>query len=356
MSLVKLSEARRFMIDCFKAVGAKLKPAEQHAEILVQADRMGHQSHGLNRLEKYLNDIIYKDCEPNNEPEILTESHSTAWVDAHNCLGSTASFFGTDLAIQKAKECGMGFVAVKGSNHHGMVGFWARLCANEGLIGLAFTNSSPLLAPTRSKKVALGTNPLAIVAPAADGEMLYLEMATTAVALGAIEMRLRAHQPIPLGWALGPDGHETTDAELAFKTSMLMPLGGGEMTSGYKGYGLSAAVDMLSGILAGSNYAHHVRKWGSARGTPANLGHSFMAIKPECYAPGFGERITECIRYWRTLPPADPKKPVMAPGDVEKQAMEKTDKQGGILYLPELIEASITLAEKLRVQPMQISE
>ncbi|XP_026763494.2 uncharacterized oxidoreductase YjmC-like isoform X1 [Galleria mellonella] len=355
MGKVVTSEVLRFMTDCFKSVGANAKAAEQQAELLLRADRMGHPSHGLNRLELYINDIIKGACQPNNQPKVLKQSASTAWVDANNVLGATASHFGMDLAIKKARDTGVGWVTVKGSNHNGMAGFWAQKASDQGFIGMAFTNTSPLMAPTRSKKQALGTNPLSVVAPASQGESFYLDMATTAVAVGKIEMQLRKGEPLPHGWAQGPDGKETTDARLAFDTCCLMPLGGGEKTSGYKGFGLAAMVELFCGISSGSNYGHHVRSWShSGAGGPANLGHCFVAIDPENFAPGFKDRLTESIQHWRQLEPTDPKLPVQAPGDKEKALARQSDARGTVSYVKQQIESSAALAKRLQVKPMDV--
>ncbi|XP_038211481.1 uncharacterized oxidoreductase YjmC-like isoform X2 [Zerene cesonia] len=355
MARVATREALRFMTDCLKAVGAASRAAQQQAELLIEADRVGHPSHGLNRLELYVNDIISGACMPNNEPKVLKETASTAWIDANNVLGATVSHFAMDIAVKKAKESGVGWVSVKGSNHNGMAGYWARKASEKGLIGMAFTNTSPLLAPTRSKKAALGTNPLSVVAPASAGETFYLDMATTAVAVGKIEMQMRKEEKLPNGWAQDPDGKETNDAHLAFKTGCLMPLGGGEQTSGYKGYGLAAMVELFCGILSGSNYGHHIRSWShSGDGGPANLGHCFVALDPECFAPGFGDRLTDCIHHWRELEPADPSSPVLAPGDKEKKHAELTDAKGTVSYVKQQIESSAALAKRLKVTPMKV--
>ncbi|XP_028166929.1 uncharacterized protein LOC114357507 isoform X1 [Ostrinia furnacalis] len=355
MGKVATADAFRFMTDCLKAAGAAAKAAEQQAELLIQADRLGHPSHGLNRLEMYVNDIVSGACQPNNEPKILKESPSTAWIDANNVLGATASHFAMDVAISKAKNTGVGWVTVKGSNHNGMAGWWAQKAADKGLIGMAFTNTSPLLAPTRSKQSALGTNPMSVVAPASQGESFYLDMATTAVAVGKIEMQRRKGEPIPRGWAQGPDGKETTDAELGYNTACLMPLGGGEQTSGYKGFGLAAMVELFCGISAGSNFGHHVRSWSHAgTGGAANLGHCFVAVDPECFAPGFGDRLTEAIQHWRQLEPTDPNLPVLAPGDKEKKSAKETDARGTVSYVQQQIDSSAALAERLKVKPMEV--
>ncbi|VVC96666.1 unnamed protein product [Leptidea sinapis] len=355
MAKVATTEALRFMTDCLKAVGTAAKAAQQQAELLIEADRLGHPSHGLNRLEFYVNDVESGACQPNNEPIILKETPSTAWIDANMVLGATASHFAMDVAISKAKQTGVGWVSVKGSNHNGMAGYWARQAANKGMIGMAFTNTSPLLAPTRSKQSALGTNPISVVAPGSDSETFYLDMATTAVSVGKIEMQRRKGEPLPSGWAQGPDGKETRDANLAFQTGCLMPLGGSEQTSGYKGYGLAAMVELFCGISSGSNYGHHIRSWShSGEGGPANLGHCFVAIDPGCFAPGFGDRLADCMKHWRQLEPTDPSLPVLAPGDKEKEFAEKTDSEGSVSYVEQQIKSSAALAKRLNVKPMSV--
>ncbi|XP_046970030.1 uncharacterized oxidoreductase YjmC isoform X1 [Vanessa cardui] len=357
MGKVATADALRFMTDCLKAVGAAAKAAQQQAELLIEADRVGHPSHGLNRLEFYVNDIISGACKPNNQPKILKENASTAWVDANNVLGATVSHFAMDIAINKAKQTGVGWVTVKGSNHNGMAGYWSKKAADKGLIGMAFTNTSPLLAPTRSKKAALGTNPLSVAAPGSDNETFYLDMATTAVAVGKIEMQMRKGESLPKGWAQDPEGKETQDAELAFKTGCLMPLGGGEDTSGYKGYGLAAMVELFCGISSGSNYGHKIRSWShSGEGGPANLGHCFIAVDPENFAPGFGDRLTDCMRHWRELEPADKSLPVLAPGDKEKKASALTDSKGTVSYVKQQLDSSAALAKRLSVKPMEVIE
>lgn len=237
IQLVSVEESRRFMIDCFKAVKVPQDHAEQMADLLVAADYRGHFSHGMNRLEMYLNDLAINSTDGSAVPKILKETPSTAWVDGLNGLGAVVGNFCMDLAIKKAKQVGVGWVCAKGSNHYGIAAWYPMRAMKEGLVGMSMTNTSPLMAPTRSKEAALGTNPLALGVPAKDDKYL-LDMATTAVAVGKIEIQRRKGAPLPDGWAQDPEGAVTTDAELAFKTGCLMPLGGPEINSGYKGYGM----------------------------------------------------------------------------------------------------------------------
>lgn len=293
------------MADCFVALETPRKNAELMADLLVSADYRGHFSHGMNRLEMYLNDLKTKSIDGTAEPTVLSETPATAWVDGQNGLGAVVGKFCMDLAIKKAKTVGVGWVCAKRSNHYGIAGWHTMHAEQEGLIGVSMTNTSPLLCPTRSLKPALGTNPISLAAPAKNGDSFVLDMATTAVAVGKIELQRRKGEPIPAGWAQGPDGNVTTDSNLAFETGCLMPLGGAEITSGYKGFGLAALVEILCGISAGAHYGTHVRKWtlSGAAEPDTNLGQVFIAVDPNCFAPGFTDRMSDMNDILRNLPP-----------------------------------------------------
>ncbi|XP_049876985.1 uncharacterized oxidoreductase YjmC [Pectinophora gossypiella] len=355
MPEVAIEEARRFMEESLQSVGTPAQQAKDHAALLLHADMTGHFSHGLNRLELYINDIRSGATDAKAQPVVLKQKGATAWVDGCDGLGATVGNFCMDLAIKKAKEVGVGWVAAKRCNHFGMAGWWAEKAKSEGLIGMAFTNTSPILVPTRAKQSALGTNPLAMSAPAKNGDFLSVDMASTAVAVGKIEVQIHKGEPIPDGWALGPDGKPTNDAQVAFKTGRLLPLGGFEQTSGYKGYGLSAMVEAFCSGLSGSNSTHNIRSWAlkSDEGSP-NLGQCFVAIDPECFAPCFGERMADCLQHWRNMEPVDPSLPVLAPGDKERINEEKTKKKGTITYAPNQILHCNELAKKLNIKPIQV--
>ncbi|KAF7283894.1 hypothetical protein GWI33_022725 [Rhynchophorus ferrugineus] len=346
-----LEEAKRFMIDCFKAVGTPQDHAEIVSENLLEADYRGHYSHGMNRLEMYIRDIQGGSTDAKAEPAVLKETVATALVDGKNGLGAVVGRRCMDLAIKKAKEVGIGFVVARGSNHYGIAGKYALQAIDEGLLGLSFTNTSPFMTPTRAKTATLGTNPLSLGAPANNGDSFVLDMATTAVAVGKIELARRKHEPIPEGWALNDEGMPETNPTIAYKSGKLMPLGGSELNSGYKGYGLGMLVEIFCGILSGSAYGPHVRKWGQSTEL-ANLGQAFMAIDPNAFAPGFEDRMSDLIDYTRNLEPANPEKPVLVHGDKENHHMEKVNNEGGLRYVENQHKTNEKLAEELKVKPM----
>ncbi|VDM77364.1 unnamed protein product, partial [Strongylus vulgaris] len=170
----------RFASDCVMSVGAVESHARQLAEVVVEADVRGHYSHGLNRLdhiicnvlfaEMYVMDLEKKTCKPDGVPKILKERAACAWVDGENLLGPVVGNFCMDLAIQKAKQAGVGWVVAKGSNHYGIAGWYVMRAMREGVIGMSMTNTSPISYPTRSSQPALGTNPIAVGANGTSGD------------------------------------------------------------------------------------------------------------------------------------------------------------------------------------------
>lgn len=352
--VVPLAEVRRFLCDALCSVGVSDDSAVQLADVLVDADYKGHYSHGLNRIEFYIHDVKNKLCDPNAKPVVLKETPSTAWVDGNGGFGPVVGNFCMELAIQKAKHVGVGWVAVKHSNHFGIAGWYSRLALRHGLLGMSFTNASPIVSPTRSTKAALGTNPLSFAAPGKVGDSFVLDMAASVVAMGKIEVQYRKGQPIVDGWAQDAEGRSTTDAAAAMKTGCLMPLGGQEITSGYKGYGLSLMVDTLCGVLSGSSFGPNVRHWFEKVCVEPNLGQCFIAIDPQCFAPGFEDRMSSIMDHLRGMEPADPSKPVLVPGDPERNHMQLVDEEGGIRYHENQLKASATLATQLGIKPMQL--
>ncbi|XP_014258867.1 uncharacterized protein LOC106672169 isoform X2 [Cimex lectularius] len=328
---VRVDDVRRFMKSCLTCVGAPSNHAQQLTDVLVAADVRGHFSHGLNRLEMYVRDIQNKTTDPSAEPTIVKETSSTALVNGNNGLGPVVGNFCMKLAINKASDAGIGWVVTKGSNHYGMAGWYSMQALEHGMMGFSFTNTSPLMSPTRSKGAALGTNPISFTAPAMNGDSFVLDMSTTTSSLGKIEYAKRKQEPIPNVWAQDDEGKPTTDPEVAFKTANLLPLGGREEHGGYKGYGLALMVEALCGISAGSHYGYKIRAWMGA-GSVANLGQCFGAINPDCFETGFKERMSDMMSFLRNMPKADVNKHVLIPGDPERHSEQETVKNDGILY------------------------
>ncbi|XP_037939974.1 uncharacterized oxidoreductase YjmC-like [Teleopsis dalmanni] len=344
--LVSFKESKRFIYDCFVASDVPKDHAKAMAGILASCDYRGIMSHGMNRLEMYMKEIKSGNTDPCAKPKILSETSAVAWVDGRHGLGVVVAEFCMDLAIKKAKKIGVGWVSAKNSNHYVVPALYCLRAMKQGLIGITMTNTSPLMAPKGAKHAILGTNPLSIGAPGCDDQFLF-DVATTQVALGKLELAKRKGSTIPEGWALDKEGKPTTDVNKALEANNLLPLGGLEF--GYKGYGLGAAVDVLSGVLSGATYSTMV----GGRGKPKNLGQLFVVIDPCFFAPDFQQRLTHFNCLLRNCEVADPKNPILVPGDIEIKRLKQVEKAGGIEYTDNQLKTCENLANKLKVKPLQ---
>jgi len=331
--LVDRSQLEKLIAACIEKCGASPSNAELVADVLVAADRRGVPSHGVNRAEMYCGELRAGLIEAHAKPRVVVETVSTATVDGQNGLGAVVSTFAMELCIRKAKETGIGFVVCRNSNHFGIAGYWAEMALREGLIGFAFTNTSPFMVPTRAAVRAGGTNPIACYCPAGL-DSFQLDMATTTVPVGKVEVCHRKGQQIPLGWGVDASGTECTDPSEVLSKGGLTPLGGLEETAGYKGYGLNMMVEILCAVLSGcAQVGPDVPPWRVDRGRAVDYGHCFVCVDPEKFVSGkeFQTALGAYLARMRGLPRADAggTMSVLVPGDPEK-AEEAAAKQHGV--------------------------
>ncbi len=248
-----------FMRDVFTGCGVPADEAAICAEVLITSDRRGIESHGIGRLKLYF-DRIRKGIQlPTTNFEIVRETPATAVVDGHHGMGQVIGVRSMELAIAKARQCGMGSVAVRNSTHFGIAGYYPLMAVKAGMIGMAFTNARPSIAPTFSVQPMLGTNPIAFGAPTDEDCPFLYDAATSITQRGKFEVLARKGKPAKPGWAINANGETITDAEqvlqgFAKDAADLLPLGGaGEDLAGYKGYGLATIVEILSASLQQGN-------------------------------------------------------------------------------------------------------
>jgi L-2-hydroxycarboxylate dehydrogenase (NAD+) len=219
------------------------------------------------------------------------ETPTTMTVDAGAGLGQPVSYRAMKRVIESAREFGCGFATVRNSNHYGIAGYYAMMALKEDMIGMSMTNAAVLVVPTFGRNAMYGTNPIALAVPAGEERPLVVDMATSTVPRGKLEVYDRQEKPIPLGWATDEKGVPTVDAGQVLENFVkragggLLPLGGaGEEMSGYKGYGMGLMVEVLSAVLPGAAFLTHVYpKDAAGKPAPANLGHFFGAWRIDAF-------------------------------------------------------------------------
>ncbi len=290
-SYIGWEQLENFMIDAFVGYGVPREDAAVCADVLLEAERRGIDSHGCNRLKPiYLDRIERGTLLPVTEYEILKETPTTILADAHDGMGMVASRRMMDALIEKARTYGMAGGAIRNSTHYGIAGYWALMAAKAGMVGMTGTNARPSIAPTFGVENMMGTNPLTIAIPTDEEFPFCIDCATSIVQRGKIEVYAREGKDTPAGMVVSRDGSALTDSQqiledLVNGAAALAPLGGiGEEMAGYKGYGYAAAIEILSAAFSGGNFMKAltgVAPDGSPR--MYHLGHFFFVVDPDAF-------------------------------------------------------------------------
>lgn len=328
-----------FTCRIFKSMGCPDNQALIAADCLNQADLRGVDSHGVARLSGYVRLWELKRLNATPEMKIIHETPSTAVLDGDLGLGLVTAPHAMQIAIEKAKIAGTGWVAVQNSNHYGIAGYHSMLALDHDMIGISMTNASPLVAPTFSKSRFLGTNPIAVAIPALNEPPFVIDMATTTVANGKLEVLQRKGENAPLGWTQDKDGNPTTDAFSLRNGGSMLPLGGDREHGGHKGYCLGAMVDIFSAVLSGANYGPWVPPFVAFLEPPANpvgsgIGHFLGAIRVDAFRPAieFKEHMDNWIQTFRNAEPIVGQEQVLIPGDPERELTIERIKNGISLH------------------------
>jgi len=345
----------QFTEDLLKKIGCSASDAQLGAKVLLSADLRGIDSHGVARLSGYVR--LWEKGRINAQPKIHVsyETPSTAVVDGDGGLGLVVAPFAMQVAIEKAKQVGTGWVSVKNSNHFGIAGYHAMLALDHDMIGIALTNASPLVAPTFSKERLLGTNPIAVAIPAKEEPPFVADMATTTAANGKLEMLQRKGLDTPTGWVQDKEGNPTTSSHGVKEGGALLPLGGDKEHGSHKGYALGAIVDILSAVLSGANYGPWVPPFVAFLDPLPNLvgqgiGHFFGAMRVDAFRPAdeFTSHMDQWIRRFRSATPTPGHDKVLIPGDPERE-LESVRRTQGIPLLPPVVQDLRELGNKFGV-------
>ena len=326
-----------FMLEALTAMGTSLEDAKIIADVIITSDLWGVRSHGIAHLKMY-HERIKKGLQlPTTRWSLVKDCDATAVIDGGNGMGMVVGYQAMKLAIQKAREYGLGAVAVRNSSHYGVAGYYPLMAVREGMVGLSVTNAHPSIAPTFGVRPMLGTNPIAVAAPTDEPFPYMYDAATAVVPRGKIEVAARANKPIPEGWVINQDGVSATDSSNMIKEMdrgnvALLPVGGlGELMGGHKGYGLATIVEIFSAAFQDGTYL-----WGltdtDAEGNLQflRIGHFFLAIDIEHFIPlDTFKRITgNMMRELRcsTVAPGQPR--IYTAGEKEYYSTQRVQEEG----------------------------
>jgi len=316
----------------FQKVGVSGEDAVLLTDSLIEANLRGVDTHGITRmLCVYVKRMQVGVVNPKTQLQVVREHASTALIHCKNGIGQVASNVAMRMAIEKAKKTGVAFVATTHSNHYGAAAYWAMMALDHGMIGLSSTNAPAVVAPTGGRTPMLGTNPFAVAIPAGQEQPMVLDLATTVVARGRILLHAKQDKPLEPGWAFDELGRPTVDPHAAVK-GLLAPIGG------YKGYGIALAIDLLCGVMTGSNYGTHFPGFLADNMTePTDVGSIFAALNVESFmdAPEFKAGMDKAIREIKTSVKADGVKRIYIPGEIEFETKAERLKNG--IPIPEAV-------------------
>ena len=345
----------KFCMDAFQKFGFTKEESRIISDVLIMSDDFGIESHGMQRLVRYHKGIESGLIHVDAKPEVVFETPISAVIDGHSGMGQLIGHKAMQMAIEKAKTCGVGIVTVRNSNHYGIAGYYARLAIEQGLLGFSCTNSEAIMVPTFGKKAMLGSNPIAVCAPAEPYPFFY-DASTTVVTRGKLEMYNKMDKPIPTGWAVNKAGVSSNSANevlgniKAAEGGGIVPLGGDtEQLGGHKGYGYGMICELFSSILSQGFTSAHTMKNGFS-----GICHGFMAINPaffgdpEAIKAHFSTFLTEL----RESPKANGADRIYTHGEKEMEAVERVKEQGVPVNINTLREM-IDMANYLGMDPKE---
>ncbi len=351
---------KEFLFDFTKSVfmkmGCSTNDSEIIAEVFLAAELRGHSSHGMIRIKDYYE--LWKSGRINVNPDvrIVHESPSTAVVDGDNAIGMIAARKSMEIAIEKAKKAGTGWVATRNSNHFGIAGYYAMMALKHDMTGICLTNANPLVAPTFSISRMMGTNPIAVAIPARNQPPMVADFATTPIARGKLAVAEKKGEKVAFGFVQDKNGNPSDDPTILKSGGSMLTLGGDRVHGSHKGYCLSAIVDIFSAVFSGANFGPFVppsvaylpvleKKVG--KGT----GHFFGAMRIDAFQPAdeFKTKMDEWIETFRSAKPADGQEKVLIPGDPERESEERIMKEG-ISLVPAIKDDLVKIAAEMEIE------
>jgi len=345
-NLTQVQDLKNFCLAAMLKAGLKCEDAELTAEVLVTTDTWGVFTHGSRQLRGLLKNVRTGRLDPNASIEVVDEGPAWAMVDGHYVIPPATSCRAMDLAIKKAKACGLGYVGVKHSSHFGAAGYYAVMAAQQGLIGLSMSNVDPVMFVTGSKGRVIGNNPIAYAVPAGKNKPVFLDIALSTLAGTKIFVAQSEGKPIPDNWMVDDEGMPTNDPTGFPTRGAQIPM------AGHKGYGLAVLVEVLTAVLTGSAITRQIKSWVLDLPEPTNEGHAFLAINIPAMMllESFGERMDGLIQEIQEAPKARGSDRIYLPGEMEWERREVALTRG--MVMPSYVLENLRgLAQDLNLDP-----
>jgi len=338
---IKPEQLREVSVQILKGLNATQDEAELVTESLVRADMRGIDTHGVHFLTLLASRVDSRMIQIPTHLQTIRDEGATALIDGGNGLGQVAGHRAMKMCVQKARQLGIGMVLVRNTNHIGILAFYTSMAAEQGMVGMVMSNSAPSMPPWGGTEPFLGTNPLSIAIPGTSEGPVILDMSSSVVARGKIRLAQRTKETIPIGWALDETGKPTSDPAAALKGTLL-PIGGP------KGYGLALMVDVLAGMLSGSQYGPNVKTFHEPLG-PTGIGVFFVAIDIEKFMPlhQFRDLMTSYVGSIKKIKKAKDISRIYLPGEIELEKEKKSLAEG--IELSETVVGNLNqLLEKVK--------
>ncbi len=313
---IDAEKLKEYVCKVIEAFNVPEHDARIVADVLVTADLFGIESHGVQRLGRYVRGLKSGSIKAKPQIKVVRDSPACALIDGDSGLGQVVCMKAVQIAIEKAEKCGVGVVGVRNSNHFGIAGYYALKISSRKMIGIVLTNSRPLACYTHTIGRNIGTNPIAISIPTKEPPPYLFDAATSVVPIGKIEVLVKEGRKAPLGWGVDEHGELTEDPKIILERGAVLPLGGlGEVLGGHKGSGLSISIDILCGVLTGANWGLNVGL--AVEGRRANVGHFIVAINIESFMEfdQFTDRMEEFRSYIKSLPKHPKAERIWIPGE-----------------------------------------
>lgn len=333
-------------VEAMRRAGMRESDARTTADVLVTTDTWGTFTHGTKHLCLYLRKLRAGGIDGQAVPAVVRQGPAWGVVDGCAAMAMVSACAGMELAIQKARACGIGYVGVRNSTHFGAAGYYASLALPHHMIGLAMSNADLGMTAPGARAAIIGNNPMAYAVPAGQERPVMLDMAMSTVAASKIYVAQALGKSIPDNWLVDEDGLPTTDISRYPQVGALQPAGG------HKGYGLAVLVEVLAAVLSGASITAEVNSWLGQLALPNLLGHAFVAIDVDVIMPiaEFEERMERFVRRIHESPKAKGAERIYLPGEMEWERRAEALEQG--IALPDDVWANlIVLAEEAGLDP-----